>query len=236
MELIHGDCLQVLPTLQPSSVDLVFADLPYLKTPAAKWDMPVDLPTLWAELHRVCKPTAPMVFTAVTPFNAHLMMSNLAEFRYDWVWEKNRGGGGMNAAYQPIRVHEHVLVFYRKRGTYHPQKTFGHKKYGGFSADDKNLGEIYGSLKSVHKGSQDGSRYPRTVQRWDMDRGHHPVQKPVKMMEYLLHTYTDPGDVVLDPTMGSGSMGVACRNLGRQFVGIELDPTHYATARERCCD
>ena len=231
--VITGDCIDVLATIKTDSVDLLIADLPYDKTPAAHWDCLLPLDELWCEINRICKPTSPILMFAASPFNAQLMMSNYKNFRYEWVWEKNRGTGGLNAKYAPMKVHEFVLVFYRKRGVYNPIKTTGHKPYGGFRDETKKTGRIYGNIKSVHHGSSDGTRYPRSIQKFNIERGFHDTQKPVSLLEYMIKTYSNKGDLVLDPTCGSGSTGVAALNLGRRFIGIEKDPVIAGIARDR---
>ena len=226
-----GNCLDLLPDIPDASVDMLLVDLPY-GTTACKWDSIIPLDELWTQYNRVCKKNAAMVFTAQQPFTTTLAASNLANLKYEWIWEKNRGTNPMGAKYMPMKCHENVLVFYRKTPTYNPVMWYS-TPYGGFSSDKKQVGEVYGNLKSQHRDNPDGSRYPRSVQKWSQEKGYHPTQKPVSMMEYLIKTYTNEGDTVLDNTMGSGTTGVAAANLKRNFIGMELDPEYYGIAVQR---
>ncbi len=231
MSLFLGDCLEVLPTLDANSVDLLLVDLPY-GTTACKWDSVIPLDKLWVEFYRVCTDNAAMVFTAAQPFTTMLAASNLRDFRYEWIWEKPQGTNPMNAKVMPLKSHENVLIFYRKKPTYNPQMWFS-TPYGGFSSETSKIGEVYGSAKSKHRNNPEGSRYPKTVLKFKQEKGFHPTQKPVEMMEYFIKTYSNEGDTVLDCTMGSGTTGVACVNTGRSFVGIESDSSYFAVAKDR---
>jgi DNA modification methylase len=229
--LLPGDCLKLLPTLLDDSIDMLLVDLPY-GTTACKWDSVIPLEPLWAQFNRVCKKNAAMVFTAAQPFTTMLAASNLRHFRYEWIWEKPQGTNPMNAKVMPLKSHENVLVFYRKKPTYNPQMWYS-TPYGGFSSETSKIGEVYGSAKSKHRDNPEGSRYPKTVLRFKQEKGLHPTQKPVEMMEYLIRTYSNEGDTILDCTMGSGTTGVACVNTGRNFVGMESDEKYFALAKER---
>jgi site-specific DNA-methyltransferase (adenine-specific) len=231
VNLFLGDCLELLPTLDESSIDMLLVDLPY-GTTACKWDSVIPLEPLWAEFNRVCKENAAMVFTAAQPFTTMLAASNLRHFRYEWIWEKPQGTNPMNAKVMPLKSHENVLVFYRKKPTYNPQMWYS-TPYGGFSSETSKIGEVYGSAKSKHRDNPEGSRYPKTVLRFKQEKGLHPTQKPVEMMEYLIRTYSNEGETILDCTMGSGTTGVACVNTGRNFVGMESDGEYFMLAKER---
>jgi site-specific DNA-methyltransferase (adenine-specific) len=231
VRLFQGDCLEILPQIESNSVDMVLADLPY-GTTACKWDSIIPLEDLWREYNRICKKDGAMVFTAAQPFTTILAASNLKNFRYEWIWEKPQGTNPMNAKVMPLKSHENVLVFYRKKPTYNPQMWYS-TPYSGFSSDTSKIGEVYGSAASKHRDNPEGSRYPKTVLRFKQEKGLHPTQKPVEMMEYLIRTYTNEGDTVLDNTMGSGTTGVACGNTGRHFIGIEQDEGYYELAKER---
>jgi len=229
-DLRLGDCLEILPTIPSGSVDLVLCDLPY-GTTQNKWDSVIPLDRLWAEYWRVVKPNGAVVLTAQPPFDKVLGASCIRHMKYEWIWEKPKATGHLNAKKQPMKAHENALVFYRQQCTYNPQKTEGepYKPNGGASKLDN-----YGSFSAVREGSEDGSRYPRSVLRFKHETNPvHPTQKPVALMEYLIRTYTNPQETVLDNTMGSGTTGVACRNTGRDFIGIERDPGYFAIAEQR---
>ena len=231
MTLLLGDCLEILPTLADNSVDMVLVDLPY-GTTACKWDSIIPLDKLWEQYNRICKKDGAMVFTAAQPFTTILAASNLENFRYEWIWEKPQGTNPMNAKVMPLKSHENILIFYRKKPVYNPQMWHS-TPYSGFSSDTSKIGEVYGSAKSKHRDNPEGSRYPKTVLKFKQEKGLHPTQKPVEMMEYLIKTYSNEGDVVLDNTMGSGTTGVACMNTGRNFIGIEKEENYYKIAEQR---
>ena len=231
VDLRLGDCLDILPTLSGNSVDMVMVDLPY-GTTACKWDSIISLDFLWKQYNRICKDDAAMVFTAAQPFTTTLASSNIDNFRYEWIWEKPQGTNPMNAKVMPLKSHENILVFYRSKPTYNPQMWYS-TPYSGFSSDVSKIGEVYGSQKSKHRDNPEGSRYPKTILKYKQEKGLHPTQKPVGLMEYLIKTYTNEGDTVLDNTMGSGTTGVACMNCNRNFIGIELDKKYFDIAKER---
>lgn len=219
IKLIHGCCLKRLKEIPDGSVDLVLSDLPY-QTTECHWDSLVDLGLLWPELLRVGKRNAAFIFTAAQPFTSMLVMSQPKLFKYDWVWEKGNATGFFNAKLMPLRAHESVLVFYRKLPTYNPQKTTGHKRQ---RATKKTVSsDCYG--KDISMPSYDSTdRYPRSVQFFSSDKqkaNYHPTQKPVALMQYLIRTYSNAGDTVLDVTMGSGTTGVAALSESRNFIGI----------------
>ena len=232
VSLFCGDCLDILPTLSTDSVDMVLVDLPY-GTTTCKWDSIIPLDELWKQYNRICKEDGAMVFTAAQPFTTILAASNLDNFRYEWIWEKPQGTNPMNAKVMPLKSHENILVFYRKKSTYNPQMWYS-TPYSGFSSETSKIGEVYGNAKSSkHRDNPDGSRYPKTVLRFKQEKGLHPTQKPVDLMEYLVKTYTNEGDTVLDNTMGSGTTGLACVNTGRHFIGIESDAEYFKIASDR---
>lgn len=229
--LHHDDCLKVLPTLADDSVDMVLVDLPY-GTTACKWDSVLPLNELWKQYNRICKKDGAMIFTAAQPFTTILAASNLENFRYEWIWEKPQGTNPMNAKVMPMKSHENILVFYRKKPVYNPQMWYS-TPYSGFSSDTAVIGEVYGKAQSKHRNNPDGSRYPKTVLKFKQEKGLHPTQKPVELMEYLIRTYTHSGDTVLDNTMGSGSTGVAAVRCERNFIGIEMNSEYYTIAEKR---
>lgn len=229
MRLFNGDCLKILPTLPAGCVDLVLADLPY-GTTQNKWDSVIPLEPLWKEYWRVCR--GAIVLTAQTPFDKLLGASQLQHLRYEWLWEKPRATGHLNAKKQPMKAHENVLVFYRAQCTYNPQMTPGETyAVGGGASRVDNYGKF--STKRENDGSM---RYPRSIQKFTTETGLHPTQKPVPLFEYLIRTYTNEGDTVLDNTMGSGTTGVAAVNTGRDFIGIEKDPGYFQIAQRRIYD
>jgi len=231
LDLYNGDCLEIMKTIEDNSVDMIMADLPY-GTTACKWDSIIPLDVLWEQYNRICKKNAAMVFTAAQPFTTILAASNIKNLRYEWIWEKPQGTNPMNAKIMPLKSHENILVFYREKPTYNPQMWYS-TPYSGYKSDTATIGEVYGNAKSKHRDNPDGSRYPKTIIKHKQEKGFHPTQKPVGLMEYLIKTYTNEGDVVLDNTMGSGTTGVAAQNLCRGFIGIEMDENYFNIAKER---
>ncbi len=234
MNIIKGNCLEVMKGIPSGTIDLVLADPPY-GTTQCKWDSVIDLDLMWAELKRIIKPNGVIVLFAQTPFDKLLGASNLSMLKYEWIWEKTAATGHLNAKKMPMKSHENVLVFYNKLPTYNPQITEGHKPTNSYTKKDNADGECYGKTKSVSGGGKT-TRYPRSVQVFASDKQKcklHPTQKPVALMEYLINTYTNEGDVVLDFCMGSGTTGVAAKNLNRNFIGIELDDKYFEIAKNR---
>ena len=230
--LYLGDCLELLPTIAEGSVDMVLCDLPY-GTTQNKWDSVLPLDRLWAEYWRVVKPNGAVVLTAQAPFDKVLGVSCLRYLKYEWIWSKRLATGHLNAKKQPMKAHENVLAFYRSQCTYNPQMAAG-KPY---TVKSGRQSTNYGAQVEVVT-ENSGDRYPRSILEFDHDRGvrTHPTQKPVALMEYLVRTYTNPGDLVLDNTMGSGTTGVACANTGRRFVGMEMDPGYFEIAASRIAE
>lgn len=229
---IEGDCLAIMPTLEAQSVDLVLVDVPYGST-QNPWDTVIPFKPMWAEIWRVCKGAA--VFTAMQPFSSALVMSQPKFFKHEWVWEKNKATGHLNAKKAPMRAHELVLVFAARGMIYNPQMTDGHKPMNAYTQTSN--GENYGTTNRPSGGGST-KRYPRSVQRFDIINNdspekEHSTQKPVDLMAYLIETYSNPGDTVLDFCMGSGTTGVACQQTGRNFIGIEQDPKYYSAAMRR---
>ena len=236
--LYQGDCLDVLPTLADGSISACIADLPYgclnKGNKHAQWDKEIDLDALWAQLLRVCKPNAAIVLFGQGLFSAKLMMSQPKLYRYDLIWRKGgRCSGFLNAKRQFLREHEQVLVFYRVQPSYNPQmvKCEPHKRNHSRGTQGKITNRCYGNFGKAEDMISD-VKYPKSV--LDFQREHksfyHPTQKPVALLEYLISTYTNEGDAVLDCTMGSGSTLVACANTGRKGVGIELMEEYYNIA------
>ena len=234
MELFNGDCLAIMPTIETNSVDMVLVDLPYGQT-ACKWDTIIDMEKMWIELKRICKSNANIVFFTTTKFGNKLINSNEKWFRYDLVWEKEKGVGFMSANKCPLRIHEMVYVFGKPSGgkkTYNPQKTEG-KPYID-KRDSKKSARVYGNILVSVPVVNTGERHPLSIQKFKFDKQKlHPTQKPVEACEWLIKSYSNEGDTVLDFTMGSGSTGVACKNTNRKFIGIEMDEEIFKTAKER---
>ena len=234
--LMQGDCLERMKEIPDGSVDMILADPPY-GTTACKWDSVIPLEPMWEQLKRVIKPDGAIVITASQPFTSILINSNIKEYKYNWVWNKVLPRGHLNAKKMPLRIFEDVCVFYRKPCTYNPQKTSGHNRKIAHTVYEKSGDgtQVYGKeMRNTHYDSSE--RYPTGIIEFSTanQRGKvHPTQKPVALMEYLIKTYTNEGETVLDFTMGSGTTGVACKNLDRKFIGIELDETYFNVAKER---
>ena len=217
------------------SVDMVLTDPPY-GTTQCKWDAVIPFEPMWEQVRRVLKSNGAAVFTASQPFTSALVMSNVAEFRYDWIWRKPKGTGHLNAKKMPMRDKEDIVVFSQSPTTYFPQFVSGkpYKNKAGDPAKATSMTDSYGNYTNF-RNDNEGKRYPKQVLEFPVvERGTvHPTQKPVPLMEYLIRTYTNEGETVLDFTMGSGTTGVACVNTGRKFIGIERDETYFQTAFNR---
>lgn len=226
---IHlGDCLQLMQDLPSQSVDMIMCDLPY-GTTQNKWDSILPLDELWAHYRRICR--GAIVLTAQTPFDKVLGASNMGMLKYEWIWEKDNGTGFLNAKKAPLKTHENILVFYDKPPTYLPQMRQGFKPYTQKQGSGSNN---YGAVTPGHVTENNGDRYPVTVLKFARDKSKlHPTQKPVALMEYLIRTYTNEGELVLDNCMGSGTTGVAAINTGRRFIGMEQNPEYFAIAEDR---
>lgn len=223
--LRRGDCLELMRDLPDKSVDLILCDLPY-GTTQNKWDVVIPFDDLWREYSRVCR--GPVVLTASQPFTSALVMSNAKHFRHNWVWRKTAATGHLNAKRMPMKQHEDVLVFCGGNPTYNPQGLVPYNKVTRRGGNGTNFGE------SGKENFQEWTNYPRSVLEFANDaKTVHPTQKPVPLMEYLIRTYTNEGDTVLDNCMGSGTTGVACMNTGRRFIGMELDSDYFRIARRR---
>lgn len=236
--LMQGDCLEVMDKLLSEGVvvDAVITDLPY-GTTQNKWDSVIPFEPMWNKIKKLRKDTSPIIMFAQTPFDKALGYSNIKELKYEWIWEKTQATGHLNAKKMPMKAHENILVFYKKLPNYNPIKTTGHKPMNSGVRRNNLKNENYNEINKVDLpfgGSTE--RYPRTVQQFKSDKQTeylHPTQKPVALMEYLIKTYTNEGETVLDFTMGSGTTGVACKNLNRNFIGIELDETYFNIAKKR---
>ena len=227
--LMQGDCLELLKDIPDGSVDMVLTDPPY-GTTACKWDSVIPFEPMWEQLNRIIKPNGAILLFGSEPFSSALRMSNIKNFKYDWIWEKEQGANFMLCKYQPYKVHEIISVFSKATHNYFPQMTDGKPYVSGKGTS----GDITGNVPKVQT-KNDGKRYPRSIQKFctEKSKSKHPTQKPVALLEYLIRTYTNEGETVLDFTMGSGSTGVACVNTGRKFIGMELDPGYFEVAKRR---
>jgi site-specific DNA-methyltransferase (adenine-specific) len=234
-EIYLGDCLELMPKhVEDKSIDMIFCDLPY-GTTRNKWDSVIDLDRLWSEYERVIKDNGAILLFAQTPFDKVLGASNLKLLKYEWIWEKDRASGHLNAKKMPMKAHENILVFYKKLPTYNPQKTTGHKPS---NTSGRRLKETtnYGKFEQIISGGQT-TRYPRSVQKVNVVNSQHgiihPTQKPLELIEYLIKTYSNEGDLILDNTCGSGTTGLGAKNLNRNYIMIEQDPKYYDVACKR---
>ena len=230
--LFEGGCLEVIPTLGDGKIDMLLCDLPYGLSSRNKWDIRLPLDRLWEQWLRVVKEDGAIVLTATEPFTSLLVMSQPKLFKYDLIWEKPLATGFLNANRMPLRSHEQVLVFYRRAPTYNPQKTPGKPYRLTRRSDTSNYKEV----RDLHHETvnESGDRHPKSVLRFAADRKKlHPTQKPVALFEWLVRTYTEPGQVVLDPCAGSGTTGVACQEAGRRWVLVEQEPKYCQIAAER---
>ena len=248
MELLLGDCIEILKEIPSESINLILADLPY-GVSANTWDKIIDFDSLWKEYKRIIKEDGAICLFANEPFTTKLINSNMEMYKYNWVWNKRAGANFITSHYQPLRVTEDICVFgklacsYNKAGKamkYNPQFTEG-KPYTAVSGKQKQAsivrgGNGKGAWQNMHGTLtvSDGKRYPTNILEFSKDKEKlHPTQKPVKLLEYLIKTYTDPGDIVLDNCMGAGSTGVAAVHTGRDFIGIEIDKDYYDVACKR---
>lgn len=228
IDLKCGDCLELMKNIPDESIDMILCDLPY-GTTKNKWDSVIPLEELWMQYKRIIKDDGAIALFSQMPFTASLVNSNIKMFRYEWIWEKDNGTGFLNANKMPLKIHENIEIFYKKTPVYNPQMRTGFKPYKTFTGRKTTN---YGDFDRVETKSN-GERYPIDIIKFKKDSGLHPTQKPVALLEYLIKTYTNEGDVVLDNCMGSGSTGVACINTDRNFIGIELDEKYFNIAKER---
>ena len=235
--LFHGDCLEIMKEIPDKSIDMILCDLPY-GTTRNKWDTIIDLELLWKQYERIIKDNGAIVLFAQTPFDKVLGASNLKLLRYEWIWNKILGTGHLNAKKMPMKQHENILIFYKKMPTYNPQKRYGepyHKTPSKTPSTTGTTSSNYG--KHISLGStSNGERYPVSILEFsnaNRTNRFHPTQKPVELLEYLIKTYTNEKEIVLDNCMGSGSTGVACINTNRNFIGIELEEKYFNIAKQR---
>jgi len=238
--LINAECLAAMSFIADNSIDMICCDLPY-GTTICKWDAIIPFEPLWEQYGRICKPNAAIVLTASQPFTSALIMSKPKWFRHEWIWQKNRGSNFALLKWQPFKEHESVLVFSKDTAKYYPIKeersesgksrcayTFHNKVTSGVINN-----ETFYNQDGDRRKLDEGLRNPSSIQKFNTEVGLHPTQKPVALCEYLIKTYTNEGETVLDNCMGSGTTGVAAKNLGRNFIGIEKDETYFKTASAR---
>ena len=226
-KIYNEDCLVGMSAIPDKSVDMILCDLPY-GTTRNKWDTVLPLDWLWDEYNRIIKDSGAIVLTAQTPFDKVLGASNIENLKYEWIWVKPSGTGHLNAKKMPLKNHENILVFYKKLPTYNPQMTKGtpYTQKSGRASSNYNPQERVTTVN-------EGYRYPLTVQKFKSEKGLHPTQKPVELFEYLIKTYTNDGETVLDNCMGSGTTAIACINTNRNYIGFELDQEYYRASIER---
>jgi site-specific DNA-methyltransferase (adenine-specific) len=234
-EIYKGDCLELMPKLiDDKSIDMIFCDLPY-GTTRNKWDSVIPLDKLWGEYERVIKDNGVIVLTAAQPFTSALVMSNIKLFKYEWIWQKTKCSGHLNAKKMPLRQHESVLIFYKKLPTYNPQGLINGDFNNSRPAQGSGIVKNYGKERYTKQISKKGN-YPKTIQEFSnpSGAGHlHPTMKPLALIEYMIRTYTNEGDLILDNACGSGTTGLGAKNLNRNFIMMEQDPEYYETACKR---
>lgn len=240
VKLLHGDCLEVMKKIPDESIDMILCDLPY-GTTKNKWDSTINLELLWEQYNRIIKKRGCIALFAQTPFDKVLGSSNLKMLKYEWIWEKPMATGRLNCNFAPMKAHENILIFSKSAACYVknsdnamiyiPQMTEG-KPYKAISGRASTNYDTKWSKEQLT--INEGTRYPRDVQKFAHDKDkYHPTQKPVALLEYLIKTYTNEGEIVLDNCMGSGSTGVAAVNTNRKFIGIEKEENYFNIAKER---
>ena len=236
IDLRLGDCLEVMKTIEDNSIDTIITDPPY-GTTACKWDSVIDFKLMWRQLSRIIKPNGAIVLFGSEPFSSALRMSNIKNYKYDWIWDKSHPTGFALSKKRPLKYHEIVSVFYNKQPTYNPQMWKGKPNHGdnGYKRNEIKVGGSQPETMKV-KANKDGIKYPKDILKFNSHNRAtviHPTQKPVALMEYLIKTYTNKNETVLDFTMGSGTTGVACVNTNRDFIGIEMDENYLKIAEKR---
>lgn len=233
IKLYNEDCFDVLPRLENKSIDLIFADLPYGKT-QNKWDSKLDLNKLWYEWKRIIKENGKIILTGAEPFTTELIQSNRDWFKYDLIWKKSVSSGQLNVNIMPLRSHESILVFYKKSGTYNQQMTEGtpYKINRKTSEKINEKGESGYNKQKFSSKINTGYRHPISVLEFSNPRikDEHPNHKPIDLMKWIINTYSNEHDTILDPCMGTGSTGIASKELNRNFIGIELDKNYFLKA------
>ncbi len=232
-KLYNGDCLEMMNNLieKGIKVDCVLTDLPYGQT-HCKWDEIIPYDVMWKKLDKITKPNSAIVLFGIEPFSSFLRISNIKNHKYDLIWEKPQGINPLLAKKQPLNNIEYIHIFYKKQPTYNPQFEEG-KPYVQIRDKKERFCELNSHTYKETVTINNGKRYPKRVLRFNRETGFHPTQKPIKLLEWLIKTYTDEDELILDFTMGSGSTGVACMNTNRKFIGIELDKNYFDIAKIR---
>jgi len=235
-KLYHGDCLELMKQIPDESIDLILCDLPYGTTARQEWDVMIPLDLLWESYNRIIKLKGNVILTAIEPFRTKLIISNIKNFRYDLIWEKNYSTGFLNANKQPLRKHESILVFYKKFGVFNPQKTSGHTPVHPCKRTDKS--NTYGEVNSVYNEGGSTERFPTSILKINninnnSDKRLHPSQKPIELMEYLIKSYSNENALILDNCMGSGTTCLAAKNLGRNYIGIDKNEDYCNISLKR---
>lgn len=230
MDLIKGECLEVMKSISDASIDAIITDPPY-GTTACKWDSVIDFELMWEQLNRIIKPNGAIVLFGSEPFSSALRMSNIKNYKYDWKWNKKIGGNPLNAKKQPLKIYEDIMVFNKHK--YYPIKEVRGKlrKKGGLTKQPKHTGKVELNYQTINN-----EYYPKAIieiSNANRRNKKHPTQKPIELMEYLIKTYTNENETVLDFTMGSGTTGIAAVNTKRNFIGIELDDKYFDIAKKR---
>lgn len=229
IQLFNGDCIELMKNIPDESVDMVLCDLPY-GTTQCKWDSIIPFDKLWEAYNRIIKPNGVIALFADEPFSAILVVSNLKMYRYELIWEKEQGTDFLNANRKPLKRHEKIQIFYKAQPTYNKQLEGG-RPYKAVNGNKDT--SVWGSFKMGMNTDNEGTRNPTTILKFNRERGLHPTQKPVPLLEWLIRTYTNEGEAVLDNCMGSGSTGVACIHTNRNFIGMELDKNYFDIATKR---
>ena len=234
IKLYKGDCLEVMKDIPDKSIDMILCDLPY-GTTACKWDVVIPFDKLWAQYNRIIKDKGAIVLFGSEPFSSYLRLSNIKNYKYDWIWNKKLAGNGILAKKQPLKIHEIISVF--NSNIYYPQMTYGKNRSKMTGGMGTNNSDVLHNSKTFQKEYCNNLYYPISIQEYTVANLRknrlHPTQKPVALLEYLIKTYTNENDLVLDNCMGSGSTGVACVNTNRKFIGIEKDENYFEISKKR---
>ena len=235
IDLRLGDCLELMKDIPDKSIDMILCDLPY-GTTRNKWDNIIPFDELWEQYHRVLKENGVIALFGSQPFTSKIIMSNIKEYKHEWIWIKNRGSNFANTVREPMKEHESILIFSKGKWTYNKQmqeRTGGGLERSKYLVEHTSKSTNYHDFEGCTAHAISNLRVPSSWQKFNVEVGLHPTQKPVALLEYLIKTYTNEGEIVLDNCMGSGSTGVACINTNRKFIGIELDENYFEIAKKR---